>query len=109
MACFSSFVLPHCNCCLQPGLISAVMAVLSTAGQCPWQACCLVCRDAYSHYAQPRICLPSAAVVLNGMLLGMQSTFEFHWGKHHRAYITNLNGQIKGTDLEGKSLVEVRH
>lgn len=40
---------------------------------------------------------------------GMQSTFEFHWGKHHRAYVTNLNGQIKGTDLEGKSLEEVRH
>lgn len=39
----------------------------------------------------------------------MQSTFEFHWGKHHRAYVTNLNGQIKGTDLEGKSLEEVRH
>ena len=43
------------------------------------------------------------------VLLGMQSTFEFHWGKHHRAYVTNLNGQIKGTDLEGKSLEEVRH
>ena len=42
------------------------------------------------------------------VLLGMQSTFEFHWGKHHRAYVTNLNGQIKGTDLEGKSLEEVR-
>lgn len=36
-----------------------------------------------------------------------KSTFEFHWGKHHRAYVTNLNGQIKGTDLEGKSLEEV--
>ena len=32
---------------------------------------------------------------------------ELHWGKHHRAYVTNLNGQIKGTDLESKSLEEI--
>ena len=50
-----------------------------------------------------------AAAMLIAVLLGLQSTFEFHWGKHHRAYVTNLNGQIKGTDLEGKSLEEVRH
>ena len=32
---------------------------------------------------------------------------ELHWGKHHRAYVTNLNGQIKGTDLENKPLEEI--
>ena len=32
---------------------------------------------------------------------------ELHWGKHHRAYVTNLNGQIKGTDLENKSIEEI--
>jgi hypothetical protein len=28
-------------------------------------------------------------------------------GKHHRAYVDNMNKQIAGTDLEGKSLEEV--
>jgi Fe-Mn family superoxide dismutase len=36
-----------------------------------------------------------------------KQTFEFHWGKHHRTYINNLNNQIKGKDLEKKSLEEV--
>lgn len=35
-----------------------------------------------------------------------QNTFEYHWGKHHRAYVDNLNKQIEGTDLDGKSLEE---
>ncbi|XP_045808422.1 superoxide dismutase [Fe], chloroplastic-like [Trifolium pratense] len=35
-----------------------------------------------------------------------QETFEYHWGKHHRAYVDNLNKQIEGTDLDGKSLEE---
>lgn len=37
----------------------------------------------------------------------MQETFEFHWGKHHRAYVTNMNNQIQGSDLEKLSLEEV--
>ncbi|XVF54829.1 hypothetical protein PTKIN_Ptkin05aG0213100 [Pterospermum kingtungense] len=36
-----------------------------------------------------------------------QNTFEYHWGKHHRAYVDNLNKQIVGTELEGKSLEEI--
>ncbi|KAI5075602.1 hypothetical protein GOP47_0009678 [Adiantum capillus-veneris] len=34
-------------------------------------------------------------------------TLEFHWGKHHRAYVNNLNKQIAGTDLEGMQLDEL--
>ncbi len=34
-------------------------------------------------------------------------TLEFHYGKHHAAYVTNLNKAIEGGDLEGKSLEEV--
>ena len=33
-----------------------------------------------------------------------RSTLEFHHGKHHAAYVTNLNNLIAGTDLEAKSL-----
>ncbi|GBG00492.1 superoxide dismutase, partial [Raphidocelis subcapitata] len=36
-----------------------------------------------------------------------KSTLEFHYGKHHRAYVDNMNKQIAGTPLEGKSLEEV--
>lgn len=34
-------------------------------------------------------------------------TMEIHHGKHHNAYVTNLNAAIAGTDLEGKSLAEL--
>ena len=37
----------------------------------------------------------------------MQTTMELHWGKHHRTYLTNLNKQIEGKPLDGKSLEEV--
>lgn len=36
-----------------------------------------------------------------------QQTLEFHWGKHHRAYVDNLNKQIAGTELEEKSLEDI--
>ncbi len=32
------------------------------------------------------------------------NTLDFHHGKHHKAYVDNLNKLIAGTDLEGKSL-----
>ncbi len=34
-------------------------------------------------------------------------TFEFHYGKHHAAYVTNLNNLTKDTELADKSLEEV--
>ena len=34
-------------------------------------------------------------------------TLEYHHGKHHQAYVTNLNNLVAGTDLEGKSLEEI--
>lgn len=34
-------------------------------------------------------------------------TMEIHHGKHHNAYVTNLNNAIKGTEMEGKSLEEL--
>lgn len=36
-----------------------------------------------------------------------RETFEYHWGKHHRAYVDNLNKQIVGTELDTKSLDEI--
>ncbi len=36
-----------------------------------------------------------------------EETLNFHYGKHHQAYVTNLNKLVEGTDLDGKSLEEV--
>ena len=33
-----------------------------------------------------------------------RQTLEFHHGKHHAAYVTNLNNLVAGTELESKSL-----
>ena len=33
-----------------------------------------------------------------------KETFEFHYGKHHQAYVTNLNNLIPGTEFENLSL-----
>lgn len=34
-------------------------------------------------------------------------TMEIHHGKHHNAYVTNLNKALEGTALEGKSLEDL--
>ncbi len=36
-----------------------------------------------------------------------KETLEFHYGKHHRAYVTKLNELIANTPLEGKSLEDI--
>ena len=34
-------------------------------------------------------------------------TFEYHYGKHHQTYVTNLNKLIAGTEFESMSLEEI--
>ena len=34
-------------------------------------------------------------------------TLEYHHGKHHQAYVTNLNGLVEGTPAAAKSLEEI--
>jgi Fe-Mn family superoxide dismutase len=36
-----------------------------------------------------------------------KETLEFHYGKHHQAYVTNLNNLVKGTEFENMSLEDV--
>ena len=36
-----------------------------------------------------------------------KETLEFHYGKHHAAYVTNLNNLIKGTEFENASLEDI--
>ena len=35
------------------------------------------------------------------------NTLDFHYGKHHKTYVDNLNKLIAGTDLADKSLEEI--
>ena len=34
-------------------------------------------------------------------------TFEYHYGKHHQTYVTNLNNLVPGTEYEKLSLEEI--
>ncbi|CAB0149705.1 Superoxide dismutase [Fe] [Pseudidiomarina piscicola] len=34
-------------------------------------------------------------------------TLEYHYGKHHAAYVSKLNDAVKGTDMESKSLEDI--
>ena len=36
-----------------------------------------------------------------------EQTLNFHYGKHHQTYVTNLNGLIEGTENENKSLEDI--
>lgn len=36
-----------------------------------------------------------------------QKTIEFHYGKHHQTYVTNLNNLIAGTEFEKSTLEEI--
>jgi Fe-Mn family superoxide dismutase len=52
--------------------------------------------------------LPSLPYALDALEPHIDArTMEIHHGKHHNAYVTNLNAAIAGTDLEGKSLEDL--
>jgi len=34
-------------------------------------------------------------------------TLDYHYGKHHQTYVTNLNNMVDGTDDAGKSLEDI--
>ena len=36
-----------------------------------------------------------------------EETLEFHYGKHHKTYVDNLNNLVPGTEFEGRSLEEI--
>ncbi len=49
--------------------------------------------------------LPYALDALEPVL--SKETLEYHYGKHHQAYVTNLNNLVKDSDFEGASLEEI--
>ena len=36
-----------------------------------------------------------------------ENTMEFHYGKHHKAYVDNLNNLVKDTEFENMSLEDI--
>jgi superoxide dismutase, Fe-Mn family len=36
-----------------------------------------------------------------------KETLEYHYGKHHQTYVTNLNNLIKGTEFENAALEDI--
>ena len=52
--------------------------------------------------------LPKLPYALDGLAPVIdKKTMEFHYGKHHQAYVTNLNNLIPGTKFENLTLEEI--
>ena len=52
--------------------------------------------------------LPALPYTTDALLpLMSPETFEFHYGKHHQAYVTNLNNLVGGTEFAGLALEDV--
>lgn len=52
--------------------------------------------------------LPKLSYELNALEPHIsQKTLEFHYGKHHQAYVTNLNNLVPGTKFENASLEQI--
>jgi Fe-Mn family superoxide dismutase len=49
--------------------------------------------------------LPYAADALEPVISA--ETIDFHYGKHHQAYVTNLNKLVAGTEFENASLEDI--
>src|ERR1700687_783929 len=52
--------------------------------------------------------LPPLPFAKNALAPNMsEETLEYHYGKHHQTYVTNLNKLIPGTEFENLSLEEI--
>ena len=52
--------------------------------------------------------LPSLPYASDALAPYMSSeTLDFHHGKHHQTYVTNLNNLVKNTDMQNSSLEEI--
>ncbi len=52
--------------------------------------------------------LPALPYAKNALAPHMsEETFDYHYAKHHQAYVTNLNNLIPGTEFENLSLEDI--
>jgi len=55
-------------------------------------------------FKQPALPYATDALEADGM---KAETFEYHYGKHHKSYVDNLNKLVAGTEYDALSLEEV--
>ena len=49
--------------------------------------------------------LPKLPYKLNALVPYIsEETLDYHYGKHHQAYVNNLNGLVPGTEFENADL-----
>lgn len=108
-----------------------VVAVAAAAASSTWLTCALLPRQGLHGIQEPtpslqwtnkkRCCTRKAGSTitaklelkpppypLNALEPHMsQETLEYHWGKHHRGYVDNLNKQIIGTELDEMPLEDI--
>lgn len=52
--------------------------------------------------------LPALPYAKNALVPHLsEETLEFHYGKHHQTYVTNLNALVPGTEFEGLALEDI--
>jgi Fe-Mn family superoxide dismutase len=52
--------------------------------------------------------LPNLPYPMDGLTPHIsQETLEYHYGKHHKTYVDNINKLIEGTDFENKNLEDI--
>ncbi|MCP3871164.1 MAG: superoxide dismutase [Fe] [Gammaproteobacteria bacterium] len=52
--------------------------------------------------------LPALSYAMNALEPTIsQETLEYHYGKHHQTYVTNLNNLVPGTEFENASLEDI--
>jgi Fe-Mn family superoxide dismutase len=52
--------------------------------------------------------LPKLQYKLNALVPYIsEETLDYHYGKHHQAYVNNLNGLVPGTEFEKADLVTI--
>jgi len=52
--------------------------------------------------------LPELPYAMNALEPFMsRETLEYHYGKHHRAYVNKLNALVAGTEFEGETLEDI--
>jgi Fe-Mn family superoxide dismutase len=77
----------------QAALLAAVPATMKVASAA----------DASGSFTLPA--LPYAENALDPVISA--NTLSFHYGKHHKAYVDNLNKAIAGTEFQGQSLDKI--
>jgi Fe-Mn family superoxide dismutase len=83
-------------------------AVAAAAERRPFSVPVYTWRSARQQGATMAIELPALPYARDALAPHISAeTIDYHYGKHHQAYVTNLNNLIKGTEFENMDLVAI--